>query len=99
MGTQQRTRLCDFSRYKSCVVKSYINIKRGCVIFLVTKVASSITKKNLPKQLYPIWFWGLLAFSTDLCIKLAINGVCELVALPLNSNQIMTDHLVTNYTH
>jgi hypothetical protein len=47
-------------------------------------------KKTLPKQLYQIWFWGLLAFSTDFCIKLAINRVCEQVALPLNSNQIMT---------
>jgi hypothetical protein len=47
-------------------------------------------KKTLPKQLYQIWFWGLLAFSTDFCIKLAINGVCELVALPFNFIQIMT---------
>jgi hypothetical protein len=87
MGTQQKTRLREFSRYKSCVVKSSVKIKRGCVIFLVTKVASSkvlskiTTTKTLPKQLYQIWFWGLLAFLTDFCIKLAINGVYKLVAL------------------
>jgi hypothetical protein len=41
MGTQQRTRLREFSRNKSCVDKSSDKIKRGYVIFLVTKVASS----------------------------------------------------------
>jgi hypothetical protein len=52
--------LRDFSRYKSCIVKT---IK---------------TNKTLPKQLYQIWFWGLLAFLTDFCIKLAINDILTL---------------------
>jgi hypothetical protein len=35
-GHNKKTRLRDFSGYKSCVIKSSVKIKRGCVIFLVT---------------------------------------------------------------
>jgi hypothetical protein len=56
-GHNKVTRLRKFSRNKSCVVQSSVKIKRDCVIFLVTKVASSKvpskikTMKILPKQL------------------------------------------------
>jgi hypothetical protein len=68
---------------------------KSCVVIKIK------TNKTLPKQLYQIWFWGLLAFLTDFCIKLAINGVCELVALPLNSIKIMAkiQIMVTIVTH
>jgi hypothetical protein len=51
-GHNKKTRLRDFSGYKSCVIKSSVKIKRGCVIFLVTKVPSKQDQINVPRQIF-----------------------------------------------